>query len=300
MRIGVAIPAHVPGLTRAEVLGAAARAERHGLDSVWVLDRLAYDNFSPLATLAAVAAVTARVRLGTSVLVAPMYNPFHLAKEAATIDRLSDGRLTLGLGVGVHQEDFAAAEVPYRTRGRRFEELLALLRRAWGGEPLRHQGRIFQVDLPPMGPRPAQAGGIPVWLGGYADPAIDRAGRLADGYIAGARGVAWARQAVASFRAAVACHGRDPGALPTAALVYAALGPDVATAAGRMSCFFDAYYGRQLFDPAEHGLIGPAARAAVRMREYADLGLDLLIVVPTVREPDQVDRLAEAVAAYRG
>ena len=299
MRIGVAIPAHVAGLAAA-VLDTAERAERHGFDSLWVLDRLVYDNLSPLATLAAVAAVTERIRLGTSVLVAPMYNPFHLAKEAATIDQLSQGRLTLGLGVGVHTEDFAAAGVPYRTRAQRFAEMLVLLRQAWAGESIRHQGRIFQVDLPPMGPRPIQAGGIPVWMGGYADPAIDRAGRLADGYIAGARGVASARQAVTSFRTAAARHGRDPGSLPTAALVYATLGPDVATAADHMNRFFAAYYGRQLFDPAEHGLVGPADQAATRMREYAELGLDLLIVVPAVRDPVQVDRLAEAVAAYRG
>lgn len=107
---------------------------------------------------------------------------------------------------------------------------------------------------------------MPVWMGGYADPASDRAGRLADGHIAGAQGVAWARQAVASFRAAAARRGRGPGSLPTAALLYAVQDADVAAAADRMNRFFAANYGRRLFDPAEHGLVGPAAHSRTDSR----------------------------------
>ncbi|MDQ3810386.1 MAG: LLM class flavin-dependent oxidoreductase [Chloroflexota bacterium] len=300
MELGFAIPAQAPGLTAADVLRAAERVERHGLDSIWVLDRLVYDSFSPLVTLAAVAAVTARPRLGTAVLVAPMYNPFHLAKDAATVDQLSHGRLTLGLGIGVHAEDFAAAGVPYRARARRLEETLVLLRQAWAGQPIRHHGRIFEADLPAMGPAPSRPSGIPIWMGAYAEPAIDRAARLADGYIAGARGATWARRAVASFRRAAVRHGRDPAAVPTACLIYAALGPDVQAMAAQMAGYFEAFYGRVIFDPAKEGLVGPTDAAAARLHEYDDIGLDLVIVVPTLRHPEQVDRLADAVAAYRG
>lgn len=299
MKIGVAIPTQVPNLSAKDVLGMADRVERHGLDSIWVLDRLIYDSFAPLPTLAAVAAVTERARLGTCVLLAPLYNPFHLAKETATIDRLSDGRLTLGVGLGNRAEDFRATAVPVASRVRRLEETLPLLRQAWAGEPIHHEGRVFAVDLPAMGPRPVQQPSIPIWIGAYADPAIERAARLGDGFLAGGRGPSLAREVIPKFREGATRHGRDAASLPTAGLIYASLGKDVETDAASVGQYLERYYGRSILDPSVDALVGPPPEAAARLRDYDGLDMDELIVIPVSRDPEQVDRLAEVVAASR-
>lgn len=299
MKIGVALPAQVDGVMRADVLGYAERAERHGLDSVWVLDRLTYDSLAPLPLLAATAAVTSRVRIGTSILLATLWSPLLLAKELATIDRLSAGRLIVGMAVGGREPDFQAAAVPMRTRGWRLEETITLLKQAWGGGPVNHDGRAFQIHVPPMGPRPMQPQNPPVWLGGFADAAIRRAVRLGDGYIAGGRGPEYARQVVPQVRQMVAEAGRDPASFPIASLVYFCLGPDPDRTLDTIGSYIQSYYGRLIFQPREGAVYGHAEQAAARIKEYAVLGIDTLILVPVVREPEQVDRLAEAIAALR-
>ena len=299
MKIGMALPAQVEGVTRADVLGFAERAERHGLDSVWVLDRLVYDSLAPLPLLAATAAVTRRVRIGTSILLATLWSPLLLAKELATIDRLSEGRLIVGMAVGGREPDFQAAGVPMRARGRRLEETVALLKQAWTGGPVDHDGRAFQVHLPPLGPRTVQQPSPPVWLGGFAEEAVRRAVRLGDGYIAGGRGPEHARQVVPLVRRMAGEAGRNPASFPIASLVYFCLDSDPDRALKTIGEYIQTYYGRLIFEPREGAVYGRAAQAAARMKEYADLGVDTLILVPVGNEPEQVDRLAEAVAALR-
>jgi probable F420-dependent oxidoreductase len=297
MKIGVALPAQIAAVTRADVLGFAERAERHGLDSVWVLDRLVYDSLAPLPLLAATAAVTRRVRIGTSILLATLWSPLLLAKELATIDQLSEGRLVVGIAVGGREPDFQASGVPMRARGRRLEETVALLRQAWTGAPVDHDGRAFQIHVPPVSPRTVQQPYPPVWLGGFAEEAIRRAVRLGDGYIAGGRGPEYARSAVALVRRMAAEAGRDPGSFPIASLVYFCLSSDPDRALKTIGDYIQSYYGRLIFQPREGAVYGRAEEAAARMKEYAVLGVDTLILVPVVRDPEQVDYLADAIAA---
>lgn len=297
MKIGVALPAQVADVTRADVLGFAERAEQHGLDSVWVLDRLVYDSLAPLPLLAAAAAVTRRIRIGTSILLATLWSPLLLAKELATIDRLSGGRLIVGMAVGGRDPDFQAAGVLMRTRGRRLEETVALLKQAWTGEPVDHDGRAFQIHVPPLGPRPVQQPNPPVWLGGFAEDAIRRAVRLGDGYIAGGRGPEYLRSAMPLVRRMAAEAGRDPASFPIASLVYFCLDSDPERALKTTADYIQTYYGRLIFEPREGAVYGRADQAAARMKEYAVLGVDTLILVPVVRDTEQVDRLAEAIAA---
>ncbi|MFQ5839785.1 MAG: LLM class flavin-dependent oxidoreductase [Candidatus Methylomirabilales bacterium] len=299
MKIGVALPAQVAGVTRADVLGFAERAERQGLDSVWVLDRLIYDSLAPLPLLAATAAVTNRVRIGTSVLLATLWSPLLLAKELATIDRLSQGRLIVGMAVGGREPDFQGAQVPMRTRGRRLEETVALLKQAWGGGPVDHDGRAFQVHVPPTGPRATQQPHPPLWLGGFAEDAIRRAVRLGDGFIIGGRGPEYARSVVPQVRRMVAEAGRDPAQFPIAALAYFCLGPDPDRAIQNIADYIPTYYGRLIFEPREAAVYGRAQQAAARMKEFAVLDVDTLVLIPVLRDPEQVDRLVEAVAALQ-
>jgi alkanesulfonate monooxygenase SsuD/methylene tetrahydromethanopterin reductase-like flavin-dependent oxidoreductase (luciferase family) len=296
MKIGVALPAQVAGVTRKDVLGYAERAERLGLDSVWVLDRLIYPSLAPLPLLMATAAVTERVKLGTSILLATLWNPVLLAKEAGTVQRMSDGRLILGMALGAREPDFQAAGVSMKSRRRRFEETVAMLRQATAGEPIDHQGSVFQMKVGPVtppGPPPA------IWLGGFVDDAVRRAVRLGDGFIVGGRGPAFARDAVPAVRKAAAEAGKDVKAFPIAALMYACFDRSAERAVQTMTEYISGYYGRLIFEPATQSICGGPSEGAARLREYAALDVDTAIVVPVTRDPEQVDRLADAVAAFR-
>jgi alkanesulfonate monooxygenase SsuD/methylene tetrahydromethanopterin reductase-like flavin-dependent oxidoreductase (luciferase family) len=296
MKIGMALPAQVAGVTRRDALGFAERAERRGLDSLWVLDRLVYESLAPLPLLAAAAAVTERVKLGTSILLGTLWNPLLLAKEVATIQRLSEGRFILGMAMGAREPDFQAAGVSIKTRPSRLEEGVALLRRATSGEGVDHQGRAFQMKVGPValpGTPPT-----PIWLGGFAESAVRRAVRLGDGFIVGGRGPDYGREVVPVVRKLAGEMGKDPGRFPIAALMYACFDQDAARATQTMTRYIEGYYGRMIFDPAKHAICGGTREAVPRLKDYAAVGIDTLVIVPVTRDPEQVDRLAEAVAAF--
>lgn len=299
MRFGVAMPLQVSSVTRDDVMGFVTRAEDRGLDSVWTLDRLVYDSIAPIPALAFAAAATKRVRLGTSILIATLHNPLVLAKDLASLDVLSGGRLTLGLSVGVRELDFRAAGVPMAGRGKRLEEMLDLMKRAWAGEAISHQGRHFQVEIPPTGPKPVQQPHPPIFLGGSSPAAIQRAARLADGYVVGGGGPNAARNVVPQVRQAAEAAGRDPSSFRLVSLQYFALDDDENRAAQSFDEYIVKYYGRQVVDARSGGLYGGPDQAHSRFAEYDELGIEELILVPTRREPEQVDRLAELVASYR-
>jgi alkanesulfonate monooxygenase SsuD/methylene tetrahydromethanopterin reductase-like flavin-dependent oxidoreductase (luciferase family) len=134
MEIGIGLPATIPGASASELFEWARRADAGPFSNLSIIDRLVYGNYEPLITLAAVVGVTRRIRLMPSVLLAPYRSAAILAKEAASLDALSSGRLTLGLGVGGRENDFRAAGASFHDRGRRFEEQLATLKRIWSGE----------------------------------------------------------------------------------------------------------------------------------------------------------------------
>jgi alkanesulfonate monooxygenase SsuD/methylene tetrahydromethanopterin reductase-like flavin-dependent oxidoreductase (luciferase family) len=297
MNIGVALPAQVAGVTRKDVLGFAQRAEQQGLDSVWVLDRLVYPSLAPLPLLAAAASVTERVRLGTSILLGTLWNPVLLGKEVAAIQRLSGGRFILGMAMGARDADFQAAGVSMRSRPRRLEETVAVLRQATAGKPIEHQGRAFQITVGAVAlPEPAP---IPIWLGGFADEAIKRAVRLGDGFIVGGRGPDYGREVVPQIRRLAGEAGKDPTRFPIAALMYACLDRDPERATKTMTDYITGYYGKMIFDPAKNAICGGTREAVARIKDYAAVDVDTLVIVPVTRDAEQVDRLAEAVNAYR-
>src|SRR5688572_4045638 len=143
--IGLAFVTPAP-LTKPEnVVNFAKKCEAMGLHSLWTIDRIAYDNLEPLTVLAAAAAATERIRLGTSVLLPALRHPALLAKIVATLDFISNGRLTLGVGYGSRESDFSAVEVPYAGRGSRAVECVQLMKRLWTEENVTHKGRFFNV-----------------------------------------------------------------------------------------------------------------------------------------------------------
>src|SRR5262250_1013591 len=169
------------------LLDLAARAERLGFDSVWVGDSLlARPRHDPLTLLAAVAARTRKVALGTAVFLPALRNPVVLAHQLATLDQISEGRLVLGAGIASDvpniRAEFAAAGVPFEGRVGRMMEGLRLARALWSGKPVDWDGR-WRVEGGVLGPTPHSPGGPPLWVGGSLPASIERAGRYFDGWM---------------------------------------------------------------------------------------------------------------------
>ena len=275
MNVGVGLPTTVPGASGELLLEWARRADGGPFSSVAVLDRVAYDSYDPFAVLAGAAAATARVRLATMIAVGPLRPTAVLAKEAASIHALSGGRLTLGLAVGARLEDYEAAGVEHRDRGRRLSEQLAYLR---GG-----------VDAERVGPA---RDGIELLVGGGSGQAFRRMARYADGYAHG--GGPPRAFAGAAERAQAAW--RDLGRAGRPQLWgqgYFALGD-----AERGNAYLRDYYA----------FTGPFAERVVAanltsgraikdfVRGYEEAGCDELVLFPTVADVAELERLAEAVA----
>src|SRR5216683_4661106 len=178
MEIGIGLPAAIPGVAGTVIGEWARRAESAGFSTLAAVDRVAYPSFEPLTTLAAAAIVTERIRLTTSVLLAPLRaNTALLAKQAATVDQLSSGRLVLGLAIGARPDDFAVSGIGMAGRGAMLERQIAVMRSIWAG-----------TAPTGVGPRPTRADGPRVILGGHAPAALARAARCADGWIGGSGG----------------------------------------------------------------------------------------------------------------
>jgi probable F420-dependent oxidoreductase len=171
----------------AETLEHIQLAEALGFDDVWTTEHhFIEDGYSPaiLMLCAAIAARTSRVGIGTRVLLAPLYNPVRLAEDAATADVLSGGRLILGVGLGYRDEEYAGLGIPTGSRGQRLEEIVSVLRQAWGPSPVDFSGRFFAYDGVQVTPKPVQQP-IPVWIGGGSPATALRAARIGDGLLAG-------------------------------------------------------------------------------------------------------------------
>lgn len=166
----------------------ATLAEDVGFDAFWVSEHHGFADAylpSPLTLLAAIAARTRRIALGTGIVIAPLVHPVRLAEEAAVVDQLSNGRLILGLGLGYAEHEYRTFGVDTATRGAALADLVGFLRAAWTGESLDWDGKCYQGTGVRVTPRPVRADGVPIWLGGYAEAAVRRAARTADGYLLG-------------------------------------------------------------------------------------------------------------------
>ena len=194
-------------------------AEALGFDSAWVSEHHGTsDGYLPslLPMLAAFAAATERIRLGTGVVLTPLHDPLRLAEDAAVVDQLSEGRLILGLGIAWRPEEFRMFGVPLAERLPRTVETVEILRRAWIGERFSFEGEVFRYDRVRVTPPPAQEGGPPILLGGYVEAAMRRAGRIGDGHITDADDVEAVRRAAALMEEGAREAGRDPSALTLA------------------------------------------------------------------------------------
>jgi alkanesulfonate monooxygenase SsuD/methylene tetrahydromethanopterin reductase-like flavin-dependent oxidoreductase (luciferase family) len=286
MKIGIGLPATIPGVDGALIIEWARKADAGPFSSLSVLDRLVFPNYEPVVALAAAAGATRRIRLLPSVLLAPLRNAGVLAKELASLDALSGGRLTLGLGVGAREDEFLFAPADFHTRGRRFEAQLALMKQVWAGEPAGE-------GIGPIGPTPAQAGGPPILIGGFAPRAIARAAKWGVGFIAGGAPPEFAVRGYQLAEAAWQEAGR-PGRPLFVGGTYVAVGEELRERGG---AYLRQYYAAM--GPQVEGMVQamPMTPQAIkdRIKTYEDIGIDELLLWPTVPELDQVDRLAEIV-----
>ncbi len=170
----------------ADVRTSTALADRIGLDSLWVGDHVSFavPIMDPLMQLAQAAALSDRLSFGTSVYLLPLRHPSPVAKQVATLDRLCDGRLTFGVGIGGEfPNEYAACGVPVKERGARLTEGIDVLRKLWSGDSVSNEGRFYPFNDVQMLPKPFQKGGPPIWCGGRSKAALTRAGQMADGYV---------------------------------------------------------------------------------------------------------------------
>lgn len=249
----------------------ARAAEEAGFESVWAVEHVVvpagyeseypYDRSGrmpggedqpipdPLTWLTWAAAATERLRIGTGILILPQRNPVVLAKEAATIDHLTGGRLMLGIGVGWLEEEFDALGVPFEGRGRRADEYVGAMRALWTQDEPAFSGEFVEFAGAKMWPKPVQEGGVPIVVGGHTDAAARRAGRLGDGFFPGRSKPETLEHLVGVMREAADEAGRDPDAIELTA----------------------------------GGAVDPEG-----VKTYADLGVSRMIVPPLSFDPDDI------------
>lgn len=278
MDVSIGLPNAVAGTTGPQLIEWARRAEARGFKSLGTIDRVVFENYEPLVALAAAAAVTERIGLCTAVLLAPLRgNPVELAKQALSLQALSGGRFTLGVGLGGRDDDYEASGVELSGRGRRLDAMLERIEEVW--------------ERDEVGPKGEGRPGLIV--GGHADASFARAARLADGWIAGAapadQYAGLAEKAKAAW--AEAGRGDEPR---TMGIAYFSLGENAAEDARAGLGRYYAWLGE---DAAAY-MAGTAAQDAETVRRYIaafdEAGCGELIFFPGASDPDQVDLLADA------
>ncbi len=275
MRVGI----HLPQIGRKAgpeaIRRAAVQAEELGFADVWTSEHIIVPHrapyppspvfYDPVLTLTWAAAYTRRVGLGTSVLVLPMRHPLPLAKELATLQNLSEGRLILGAGVGWLEAEFAALGVPFRERGRRMDEGIAMMRAVWSEDPVSFSARHIPAVIDDMRSLPQPVKPIPIWIGGSSQPALERALRL-DGWHGSRVSPEAAAPIVERLRAA------RPEPEFAISVRYGWDGKDDGALAARLAGYRAAGVGHVLVEPAERALddwlaaVERVARAAESVR----------------------------------
>jgi alkanesulfonate monooxygenase SsuD/methylene tetrahydromethanopterin reductase-like flavin-dependent oxidoreductase (luciferase family) len=287
MKIGIGLPGTIPDVAGNLVFEWAREAEKGPFSSLGLIDRLVYGNYEPLTTLAAVAGITQRVRLMTTVLLAPLHNAAILAKQAATIDALSGGRLTLGLGVGNREDDYEMAQVPFHRRGKIFEEQLGVMTKIWSGQAISDK-------IGAIGPKPAQVGGPEILISGYTPVAIERLSRWGSGFIAGGSPPEQTQQLFQLVRESWQ-KGNRPGKPRLIGSIYYGLGPGAAEQVEKYITHYYSFLGPMAQQMAK---MVPSTPEALRgaIQGYKDVGCDELMIWPCVPQLDQVQRLADIVS----
>ena len=278
MRIGIGLPTSTPGASGEGLLDWARRADEGPFSSLGVVDRVVYDSYDPLIALTAAAAVTTRVKLCTMIAISPIRRTGILAKQAASLDALSGGRLVLGVSIGARRDDYEAAGAEYAGRGAQLSRQLAELRDVWEGDT--------------VGPQPVSEGGPLLLVGGGSGASFQRAARHADGYVHGG-GPPRAFASAADKARAAWVEAARPGEPALWGQSYFTL---TDTAAG--DAYMRDYYAFTggFVERIAAGLLSTPEAIREQVRGYADAGCEELVLLPATSNPEELDRLAEVLA----
>ncbi len=293
MDIGINLPVMVPGLDRDAILEWSRRIDAGPYSSLAAGERITFPNPEITVTLSAAAAVTRRVRILFNVLVLPMHSAVLKAKQLATLDVISGGRLVLGVGAGAREEDFRAVGAPFGERRlAQLEKQVAIMRRVWAGE------KVVEGTLRPVEPLPVQAGGPAILSGSLSPRSIRRAARWANGICGFSFGPS-IEEIAAGFETARAAWKQESRTAPPRLVTgfWYALGRDARDQMDRYLRRYLAFLGPEAVRalvPSVTALSAQALKDAVRRLE--DLGTDELSLVPTTSNPDDVDRVADILA----
>lgn len=284
MKIATGLPNAVPGTSGPRLVEWARRAEEAGFSSLGTIGRVVFDCHEELVALAAAAGATQRIGLCTTVMIGPVREPVLLAKQAATLDALSGGRFTLGLGVGWRADDYAATGRDFHARGDTLEALIPRLRAIWRGDEKPGGGIV--------GPRPAGEGSPPVLVGGAVPAALRRAGQLGDLFLAPPVPPDDMRE----LHRVVTGAARDAGrpAPPLLGARYVALGEDVRERAMESMAAYYAAGGPERVRAMQESLITTSEGVRNAVEAVADTGAEELFLWPAADDPSQIERIAKA------
>ena len=281
-----------PGSGLPEVVGLL---DALGFDSIWCGDHVAFAGpiLDPLIQLAQAAALSDRLTVGTAVYLLPLRHPAPVAKQVATLDRVSKGRVIFGVGVGGEfPVEFQLCGVPVEERGARLGEGIRVLRKLWSGRPVAHEGSFYPFAEVAIEPPPAQPGGPPIWCGGRADPALRRAGRLADGWMSYVVDPDRYRRSLETIAAAAADAGRTLDRFGTAHLHFVRLDKDRRSALEFAAKFLSIRYAMDFSRAAErYCALGEAADVAAAIRAFHAAGMRHLVLHMLAHEREKAAHL---------
>jgi alkanesulfonate monooxygenase SsuD/methylene tetrahydromethanopterin reductase-like flavin-dependent oxidoreductase (luciferase family) len=294
MKLGIGLPnTLVPEVNRGLFLDWARTADQAGFHAFGTIDRPGGDFWEPLISLAAAAAVTERVRLATTILQMPNRNEVLVAKQAAVIDRLSGGRLDLGVGLGWDENDYKVLGARWPKRGKKLERQLRKIRRVW------RAAKKASPETAVLGPAPMQKPLPPIWIGAQAPIAVARAVEMGDAFVFGAAGAEVMVERAQAIRDMAEKAGKKK--FQVGGLAYVAIGDDPDAALATAGKSYRRYYGN-LDDAtlAKRIHAGPIDVVAQAIKEYEPAGLDVLWLFPEIPDVKQVEAIAEGILpAYR-
>ena len=302
LRLGIRIPSvQQPDVARLRLF--IERVEALDFHSIWAGDHVFHhtDVLQPIDVLTWAAALTSKVGLGTSVVNAGYLHPVLLAKQASTLDYLSDGRFVLGVSIGGSPAEYKSLGVSMKQRVGRLMESIELMRRLWREDDVEHRGKYFQITGGNLRPKPKQAGGVPVYLAAREDPMLDRIPLVADGFCAsGHYTAADFERAVYRIRGNARDAGRNPDGIDMTKVHCISVHANPAEARRRAAEHWQRYYG-PAHDIEKATTYGTPGDCAEQLSFYANLDAPsvTLILEPTSMDLEELERIAEVKAGLR-
>lgn len=298
LRVGISLPQAFPEgrVDHAAVRSYVRQAEALGFEDGWLTEGILNPNFylEPVTYISHLAALTERIRFGVAVIILIHRNPVQLAKALATVDHLSNGRLTVGIGLGAAGLNHAAFGVPSERRVARFEEAIRVMKALWTEERANVPGEFWKLDRVPMQPKPLQKPHMPLLFGGHSEGAMRRAARLGDGWMAaGSTSTAQSLDDIRTMHGFLAEAGRDRAKFLLSKRIYIAVDDDAARARRRLSEALSYQYGGR--DQSDVGLAATPSQAVDVLGELRDAGIGHLLLNPVYDHVEQMELLAAKV-----